>query len=76
MTDQEIADQALMAGRPEFSAVHYGPVWSKPRKSGDSFAACANDEDHGTLTTHWPWVTCPACKALSPSSSEGVKRDQ
>jgi hypothetical protein len=45
--------------------VHYGPIWSKRRESGESFAACdnANDSPHATLTTHAPWVTCSECKS-------------
>lgn len=42
--------------------VHYGPVWTKRREPGESFAACDLSETSGTLTTHVPWVTCPKCK--------------
>lgn len=45
-------------------AVHYGPVWNRSRKSGDTFAACGEIAgSSATLTTHLPWVTCQRCKA-------------
>lgn len=50
------------------TSMHYGPVWSKPRRSGDSFAAC-NVPGGATLTTHSPWVTCPDCLAYLAASS-------
>lgn len=52
--------------------VHYGPVWSKRRQGGESFAACdaANDESATQMTTHVPWVTCGKCKEFL---SEGIK---
>jgi hypothetical protein len=53
--------------------VHYGPVWSKRREPGESFAACDHEHDGRSreLTTHVPWVTCPACKE---ALSEGPAR--
>lgn len=58
---------AEMFHREHDPVVHYGPVWSKPRKSGESFAACeaANESPDAILTTHMPWVTCRACRELS-----------
>jgi hypothetical protein len=49
--------------------VHYGPLWSKSRNSGESFAACdvANQHSSATLTTHVPWVTCRDCKLFLDS---------
>lgn len=43
--------------------LHYGPHYGdhlEPR--GHSLAACRPGEVPSNLTTHKPWVTCPACK--------------
>ena len=63
-----------MALPPMSETIHYGPVWNKPRKSGESFSACDSvDTSHtACLTTHQPWVTCPDCKAILSSANEGA----
>ncbi len=55
---------AEMFHREHDPLIHYGPVWNRPRKSGDTFAVCGTESDgrSSTLTTHMPWVTCSACK--------------
>lgn len=52
--------------------IHYGPVWSKPRKDGESFAACDTADGIACLTTHLPWVTCPDCKARLPETQHST----
>ena len=58
--------------------MHYGPVWNKARKSGESFAACdtANESSSATLTTHLPWVTCSACKRIAAEQSRRDAREE
>lgn len=48
--------------------IHYGPVWGKRRKNGESFSACGAGS---TLSRHVPWVTCQACKVIH--SAEGKR---
>lgn len=44
--------------------IHYGPLWSKPRHSGDSFAACDAAPIGGAmLSTAENLVTCADCRA-------------
>lgn len=89
MSDQKLAsgaDQITLQDKdlrpvatvPQIDAIHYGPVWSKPRSNGKSFSACdsVDTSQPACLTTHTPWVTSePYDFEYAPTDDEMVERD-
>jgi len=44
--------------------IHYGPVWGRHRRLGESFSLCNVDDEAAMLSTHEPMVTCETCLAM------------